>query len=238
MTNQGMLVMVWGCAEGISVIYCSHQRHARRCIHTSRNCFNNIPFPTEACAEVYPYPPKLFQQLTMTNQGIPVMVWGCAKGVSVIYYSQRRHARRCMHTCWNCLNNLPFPTEACVEVYLYPPKLFRQFTMINWGMPVRVWGCAKGVSVIYSSQRRHARSCIHTCQNCFNNLPFPTKACAEVYPYPPKLFQKFTMINWGMPGDMFCGHNGTMWNFMPPYSLLLSNWGCGCHKAHNKLFTS
>jgi hypothetical protein len=117
---------------------------------------------------------------------MPVRVWGCAEDVSVIYHSQRRHARRCMHTCRNCLNNLPFPTEACAEVYPYPPKLFRKFTMINRGMLVRVWGCAEGVSVIYSSQRRHARRCMHTSRNCFDNLPFPTEACVEVYHDQPR----------------------------------------------------
>jgi hypothetical protein len=32
-----------------------------------QKCFGNLPFPTEACAEIYSYQQKLFQQFTMTN---------------------------------------------------------------------------------------------------------------------------------------------------------------------------
>src|ERR1700692_2015839 len=54
-------------------------------------------------------------------------------------------------------------------------------------------------------------------RKCFGNLSFPTEACQEVYPYPPKLFRQFTLTYHGMSAKV-CAC-------------------CGCHKTHNKLFT-
>src|SRR5882762_6296027 len=73
------------------------------------------------------------------------------------------------------------------------------------------------VSAIYPHLPRHVSKCMGMCQKCFGNLPLPTEACQEVYPYPPKLFWQFTLTYHGMSAKV-CAC-------------------CGCHKTHNKLFT-
>jgi hypothetical protein len=179
--------------EIVSTIYGDLPRQAGKGMSMRQKCFGDLPFPTEACKEVYPYPPKLFRKFMVTFRGKPAKVWACAESVSVIYHSPPRHARRRtipiptkivseiygdlsrqaskgMGMCRKCFGNLLFHTEACWEVYPHPPKLFRQFILTYQGMPARACACAESVSVIYHSPPRHARRCIHTHQNCFGNL--------------------------------------------------------------------
>jgi hypothetical protein len=69
-----------------------------------------------------------------------------------------------------CFGHLPFPTEACQEVYLYPPKLFPKFTVTFRGGQAKVSVCTENVSVIYHSLLMQAGRCIHTHRNYFDNL--------------------------------------------------------------------
>src|SRR5882762_5388795 len=92
--------------EIVSGIYRDIPRHAVKGMGMHRKCFGNLPFPTEACQEVYPYPPKLFWKFMVTFRGKPAKVWACAESVSVIYRSTPRHAGRCIHTHQNCFRNL------------------------------------------------------------------------------------------------------------------------------------
>jgi hypothetical protein len=84
-------------------------RQASKGMGMCQKCFSNLLFHTEACWEVYPHPPKLFQQFILTYQGM-----------------QQK-----------CFGNLPYPTEVCQEVYPYPPKLFRQFMVTFCGKPAK-----------------------------------------------------------------------------------------------------
>jgi len=89
-----------------------------------RKCFGNLPFPTEACQEVYPYPPKLFWKFMVTFRGKPAKVWACAESVSVIYCSTPTeivsaiypdlpgHAGKGMGMHRKCFGNVSFPTRA------------------------------------------------------------------------------------------------------------------------------
>src|ERR1700674_4837609 len=142
------------------------------------SCFGNLPFPTEACQEVYPHPPQLFWQFMVIYCGMPENVWAFAQSVSGIYCSLLSHSRRCIHAhrncfgnfsksteaCWQrygmhrkCFGNLLFPTKACWEVYPYPPKLFRQFMVTFHGKPAMVWACAENVLVISPDLQRWQR---------------------------------------------------------------------------------
>src|SRR5882762_11465833 len=60
-------------------------RHVGKGMGMHQKCFGNLPFPTKACWEVYPYPPKLFQQFMVTFHSKLAMVWACAENVLVIY---------------------------------------------------------------------------------------------------------------------------------------------------------
>jgi len=199
------MIPYWQMQGGVSIpteivlaIYSDFAWQAGKGMGMHWKCFGNLPFPTEAWAEVYPCSPKSFQQFILTYQSMSPKVWGCAKSVSVIDCSQWRHARRCIHTHQNCFGNLPQPTETCLqgyghglkvfpsftiyhlpfptnpcqEVYPYTPKLFWQFTLTYQSMLAKVWVCAENVSVIFHSILRHAQ---------------------EVYPYPPKLFWTFVV---------------------------------------------
>jgi len=90
--------------------------------------------------------------------------------VLAIYGDLPQQAGKGMSMCRKCFGDLPLPTEACQQVYPYPPKLFWEFTVTYHGMLLRVWGCTESVLVIYHSPPRHARRCIHTHRNCFGNL--------------------------------------------------------------------
>src|SRR5882762_6230289 len=93
--------------EIVSEIYCDLPRHAGKSIDMHHKCFNHLPFTTEACNAVYPFPQKLFQQFILTYQGMSAKVWACTCSVLVIYHSLLRHARRCIHTHQNYFGNLP-----------------------------------------------------------------------------------------------------------------------------------
>src|SRR5882762_6123229 len=108
--------------EIVSAIYGNLSQQAGNGMGMCRKCFSNLPFPTEACQEMYPYPPKLFWKFPPTYRG--------GKGMG-------------MHQ--KCFSNLPFPTEPCQEVYPYPQKLFQKFTLTYQGMSAKVWGCVKSV---------------------------------------------------------------------------------------------
>jgi len=88
-------------------------------------CFGNLPLPTDGCAEVYPYPPKLLWQFTLTYRCMSPNVWACTENVSVIYHSLPRHARRCICTHLNCFRNLQWPSVAGKPRYLYALKMFQ-----------------------------------------------------------------------------------------------------------------
>jgi hypothetical protein len=151
--------------EIVSEIYHDQPRHAGMGMCQRR--FGNLPFLMEACQEVYPYLPTLFRQFTLTYQCMCGGVFIPTEIVSEIYHDQLRHAGKGMGMRRRHFGNLLFLMEACQEIYPYPLKLFWQFTLTYPGMLAKVCGWADTVLVIYHSQRRHARRCIHTCRNCF-----------------------------------------------------------------------
>ena len=55
------------------------------------------------------------------------------------------------------------------------------------------------ISEIYPDLPRHAGKGMAMHWKYFRNLPFHTKACQEVYPYPPQLFRQFMVIFRGKP---------------------------------------
>jgi len=141
-----------------------------------------------------------------------------------IYGDLPWQASKGMGMCWKCFGNLLFHTEACWEVYPHPLKWFRQFILTYQGMPARA--CTKSVSVIYHSPPRHARRCIHTHQNCFRNLWWPSAASQQslrkyfgalwlpspmpsgVYVYPPKIYWSFTTTFRNTPGSVLWSSEG------------------------------
>src|SRR5882762_2552402 len=125
-TFRGRLAKV-SCTENVSVIHRYLPTDVRRCIHTHRNCFGNLPLPTDACHQMYEhapkmfqsftipyrgmpggvsYPPKLFPKFTVTFRGGQAKVSVCTENVSVIYHSLLMQARRCIHTHRNYFDNL------------------------------------------------------------------------------------------------------------------------------------
>jgi len=160
----------------VSAMYPDLPMHIAKGIGMRRKCFGHLPFTTDACQEVYPYPPKLFREFMVTVCGRLAKAWGYTENVLVFYHSLLTEAcqevhpypptlfRQFMVTCMRmhrkCFGNLPFPTDGCVEVYPYPPKSFRQFTVTYRCMSPNVWVCTENVSVIYHSPPTHAGKCI------------------------------------------------------------------------------
>src|SRR6267378_1332212 len=121
--------------EIVSSIYPDLPMYVTKCMGMHQKCVGNLPFATDACREVYPYPPNVFRQFMVTFRGRLAKVWTCTENVSVIYHSLPRHARRCIHTHRNGFGNLPLPTDACHQMYEHVPKMFRSFTIPYRGMP-------------------------------------------------------------------------------------------------------
>ena len=143
---RGMLARVWPCTESISEIYHFIPRHARRCIHTHRNCFGNLWWSSVASQKRYGHLPKVFREFTVPYQAIPGGVsmpteivsaispnlprrvgkgMGCTESVLVTYRSLPRHAGRCIHTHRNCFGNLWWPCAAAQQRYEHALKMFR-----------------------------------------------------------------------------------------------------------------
>src|SRR6267378_467689 len=80
--------------------------------------------------------------------------------VSAIYPDLPMHGTKGMGMHQKCFSNFPFPTDGCGEVYLYPLKLFWQFTATLHGRLENGWACTKSVLVIYNSLPRHGWRCI------------------------------------------------------------------------------
>src|SRR5882762_6676334 len=59
------------------------------------------------------------------------------------------------------------------------------------------------VSEIHRDLPWHAVKGMGMPQKCFGNLPFSTKACQEVYPYPLKLFWEFMVTFHGKPAKVW-----------------------------------
>jgi hypothetical protein len=74
---------------------------------------------------VYLHPLNVFWQFIMMYGDMPRDALAHTEIVSEIYCDLLRHAGRCIGMHHKCFSNLPHCTEACQEVYLHPPKLFR-----------------------------------------------------------------------------------------------------------------
>src|SRR5882762_4518139 len=94
---------------------------------------------------------------------------------------------------------------ASQERYGHLPKVFREFTVPYQAIPGGVSMPTEIVLAISPNLPRHVGKGMGMHQKCFGNLPFPTEACQEEYPYPPKLFWKFTVTYPGMPARVY-GH--------------------------------
>jgi len=134
--------------EAFSAIYGDLPRQAGKGKGMHRKCFGHLPFPTEAC-----------------QVSIPTEI------VSKIYGDLLQQTGKSIGMHRKCFGNLPLPTNGCVEVYPYPPKSFRQFTLPFQCMSPKVWACAENVSVIYHCLPTDVRRCIHTHRNRVGNLP-------------------------------------------------------------------
>jgi len=95
----------------VSAIHPDLPGHAGKGMRMRRKCFGNLPFPTEACQEVYPYPPKLFRQFMVTFCGKPAKP-------SKIFWSF-------MVTLPNALWSVCLPSENILELYHYLPQYAR-----------------------------------------------------------------------------------------------------------------
>jgi len=112
-----------------------------RCIHSHRNCFSNLPSPTKACQQRYGDVSKVFWKFTTPYRGMPGGISISTEIVSEIYPDLLTHVGKAMGMHLQCFGHLSFPTEACQEVYPYPPKLFWQFTLTYHGMSAKVCAC-------------------------------------------------------------------------------------------------
>src|SRR5882762_7769678 len=92
--------------EMVSAIHPDLPGHAGKCMY--QKCFGNLPFPTKACQEVYPYPPKLFQKFMVTFCSKP------AKPSKIF--------RSFMVTLPNALWSVCLPSENILELYHYLPQ--------------------------------------------------------------------------------------------------------------------
>ena len=144
--------------------------HVTKCMSMHRKCFGHLPFPTEACQEVYLYPPKLFPKFTVTFRGGQAKVSVCTENVSVIYHSLLMQAGRCIHTHRNYFDNLWWPSAAGWQRFVHALKMLQWFTIPSWGMPGGVSIPTEIVLSIYHDLLRHAGRCIGMHQNCFSNL--------------------------------------------------------------------
>src|SRR5882762_8168983 len=119
---------------------------------------------------MYGHALKMFRPFTIPHRRMPEGVSIPTEAFSTIYGDLPRQAGKSIGMHRKCFGNLPLPTNGCVEVYPYPPKSFRQFTLPFQCMSPNVWACAKNVSVIYHSPPTHAVRCIHTPRTFFGNL--------------------------------------------------------------------
>jgi len=95
-----------------------------RCIHSHRNCFSNLSSPTKACQQRYGDVSKVFWKFTTPYRGMPGGISISTEIVSEIYPDLLTHVGKAMGMHLQCFGHLSFPTEACQEVYPYPPNYF------------------------------------------------------------------------------------------------------------------
>ena len=171
-------------------------------IHTHRNYLENLWWPSAAGRKKYRHAPKMFRKFTIAYQRMCGGVSIPTKIISAIYPALPMHVTKGMGMRRKCFGNLPLPTNGCAEVYPYPPKSCRQFTLTYRCMSPNVWACTKNVSVIYHLPPTHAGRCIHTPRTFFGNLWWPSVVGWQRYGHAPKMFRSFTIPYRGMPGGV------------------------------------